>query len=78
MATLLAAVLCLPVFGADIPAQSSRPAVYDETADGAKQIADALVVARKENLEPATQRQFASGAEIVWMLWVRGNSLASG
>jgi thiol:disulfide interchange protein len=46
---LLAAILCLPVLGADAPAKTSRPAIYDETADGGKQIADALAVAKKEN-----------------------------
>ena len=36
-------------FGAETPAATSRPAIYDEKADGAKQIADALAVAKKEN-----------------------------
>jgi thiol-disulfide isomerase/thioredoxin len=34
---------------ADSPAKSPRPAIYDESADGAKQIADALAVAKKDN-----------------------------
>lgn len=46
---LLVADLCLPVVGAEAPATASRPAIYDEKADGVKQIADALAVARKEN-----------------------------
>jgi thiol:disulfide interchange protein len=46
---LLAAILGLPVSGADTPATSSRPAIYDENAEGAKQIAAALTVAKKEN-----------------------------
>jgi len=45
----LQAALCLPVMGADPHSSTSRPPIYDETADGGKQIADALVVARKEN-----------------------------
>jgi thiol:disulfide interchange protein len=49
MTALLAALLGLSVVAADAPSQTSRPAIYDETADGAKQIADALVVAKKEN-----------------------------
>jgi thiol:disulfide interchange protein len=48
-AILLISVLCLPVSAADTPATSSRPAIYDESADAAKQIADALAVAKKEN-----------------------------
>ncbi|MCX6921648.1 MAG: thioredoxin family protein [Verrucomicrobia bacterium] len=46
---LLAAVLGLPAFGAEGPAKSTRPAIYDEKADGAKQISEALAVAKKEN-----------------------------
>ena len=46
---LLGAVFCVPVFGADSDAKASRPPIYDEKADGAKQIADALAVAKKEN-----------------------------
>ena len=45
----LAGLLSVPVFGADAPSKTARPAIYDEKADGAKQIADALVVAKKEN-----------------------------
>ncbi len=48
-AALLAAVLGLPALGAEAPAKSSRPAIYDESADGGKQIADALARAKKEN-----------------------------
>ena len=44
-----AGLLCVPVLGADAPPKPARPAIYDEKADGAKQIADALVVAKKEN-----------------------------
>jgi len=46
---LLVATFCLPVTGAESPPKPSRPAIYDENADGVKQIADALVVAKKEN-----------------------------
>ena len=48
-AALLVSGFCSPVFGADTPAKTSRPAIYDENADGGKQIADALIVAKKEN-----------------------------
>ena len=34
---------------ADAPAQTTRPAIYDESADGAKQIEEALAKAKKEN-----------------------------
>jgi len=37
-----------PAKAAEAP-KTGRPRIYDETADGAKQIADALVVAKKEN-----------------------------
>ena len=46
---LLAAAFCLPASGADSTTKTSRPAIYDENADGAKQIADALAVAKKDN-----------------------------
>src|SRR5260370_35250000 len=49
IAPLLVLVFCSPAFGADTPAKISRPAIYNEDADGGKQIADALVVAKKEN-----------------------------
>src|SRR5258706_13055503 len=45
---VVASLFCAAL-GADTSAKPSVPAIYDETADGAKQIADALVVARKEN-----------------------------
>ena len=45
----LVALLFIPVLGADAPPTSTRPAIYDEQADGAKQIAEALAVAKKEN-----------------------------
>jgi thiol-disulfide isomerase/thioredoxin len=48
-AALLLSGFCSPAFGAETPAKPSRPAIYDENADGAKQIADALAVAKKEN-----------------------------
>jgi thiol:disulfide interchange protein len=48
-AALLLSGFCSPAFGAETPATTSRPAIYDENADGAKQIADALAVAKKEN-----------------------------
>jgi len=34
---------------ADAPAQTTRPAIYDEAADGAKQVEEALAKAKKEN-----------------------------
>ena len=48
-AALLVSGFCPTAFGAETPATTSRPAIYDEKADGAKQIADALAVAKKEN-----------------------------
>jgi thiol:disulfide interchange protein len=36
-------------FGAEPPAKASRPAIYDEHADAAKQIPEALALANKEN-----------------------------
>jgi len=47
--TLLAVVLGLPAFGANSSPKAALPAIYDDNADGAKQIADALAVANKEN-----------------------------
>ena len=49
MAPLLAGWLCLPVIGAGAPSPLSRPAIYDEQMDGAKQIDSALAVAKKEH-----------------------------
>jgi thiol-disulfide isomerase/thioredoxin len=46
---LVAGLLSATVFGAEAPASPARPPIYDERADGAKQIADALAVAKKEN-----------------------------
>jgi thiol:disulfide interchange protein len=46
---LVTGLLTAPAFGADVPAKASRPPIYDEKADGVKQIADALVVAKKEH-----------------------------
>jgi thiol:disulfide interchange protein len=43
------AFLRCPAFGADTPNTPSRPAIYDEKADGAKLIADALVTAKNQN-----------------------------
>jgi len=44
------AMTCLfTAWGAETPAQSSRPAIYDESADGGKQIAAALEVAKSTN-----------------------------
>jgi len=48
-AALLVSGFCSTAFGAEAPATTSRPAIYDENADGGKQIADALAVAKKEN-----------------------------
>jgi thiol:disulfide interchange protein len=38
-----------PVMGAEAPPKATRPVIYDENADAAKQIAEALAVAKKEN-----------------------------
>ena len=47
---LLAGSICFPVIGAESPSpKSARPAIYDESADGAKQITAALAVAKKEH-----------------------------
>ena len=46
---LLATTYCLPLIGAEAPAKSSRPAIYDESADGGKQIAAALEAAKSKN-----------------------------
>jgi thiol:disulfide interchange protein len=46
---LLGALICLPAVGADAPSTPARPPIYDEKADGAKQISDALILAKKEN-----------------------------
>ena len=48
-AALLVQGFCSPVFGADAPVKTSRPAIYDENADAAKEIADALALAKKED-----------------------------
>jgi len=45
----LFATTCLTAWGAEAPAQSSRPAIYDESADGGKQIAAALEAAKNGN-----------------------------
>ena len=62
-AALLVSGFCSPAFGADTPAKTSRPAIYDENADGAKQIADALAVAKKDNKRVLLQ----FGAN--WCVW---------
>jgi thioredoxin-related protein len=49
MTALLAALCCLPVLGADALSKTTRPAIYDEKADGPKQIAEALVIAKKDH-----------------------------
>ena len=46
-ATLVFAVR-LPAAAGESPAKSSRPTIYDTKADGAKQVADALITARRE------------------------------
>ena len=46
---LLVQGFCSPAFGADAPAKTTRPAIYDENADAARQIADALALAKKED-----------------------------
>ena len=62
-AALLVSGFCSPAFGADTPAKTSRPAIYDENADGAKQIDDALAVAKKDNKRVLLQ----FGAN--WCVW---------
>jgi len=46
--TLFGWLCCLSVFAADVR-KATRPPIYDEKADGSKQIAEALVSAKKEN-----------------------------
>jgi thiol:disulfide interchange protein len=46
---LFATTCLLTAWGAEAPTQSFRPAIYDESADGAKQIAAALEVAQSKN-----------------------------
>jgi hypothetical protein len=48
-AAVLVLVSCPIAFGADAPTKTARPAIYNEDADGGKQIAEALTVAKKEN-----------------------------
>jgi hypothetical protein len=47
-AALLVLALCPAAFRADTSAKTAHPAIYNEDADGGKQIAAALVVAKKE------------------------------
>ena len=48
--TAILLLLCAPTgLAADAPANSARPAIYDESADGAKQIEEALARVKKEN-----------------------------
>ena len=54
-AALLALSICSSGFGADASAKTSRPAIYDENAVGAKQIADAMAGAKKENKQVLLQ-----------------------
>ena len=46
---LLTGLLSVSLFGADAPVKPARAPIYDENMDGAKQIADALAIAKKEN-----------------------------
>ena len=46
--SLALASFVVPACADDQPAKTNRPALYDKQADGNKQIADALVQARKE------------------------------
>jgi thiol:disulfide interchange protein len=48
-AALLLAGFGVLTFGADSPVTAPRPAIYEEKADGATQIADALALAKKGN-----------------------------
>src|SRR5262245_8618262 len=48
-AALLLSNCCFPLIGAENPPHPARPAIYDESADGAKQIDEALAQARKMN-----------------------------
>lgn len=45
----LACAALLPALAEEQPGKSKRPAIYDTKADGAKQIADALATAKREN-----------------------------
>lgn len=49
VAALMLSGLCFSAIGAETPSKAARPAIYDEQADAAKQIADGLAVAKKEN-----------------------------
>jgi len=49
IAALLLSCVGSTARGAETTAKATRPAIYDETADAAKQIADALALAQKEN-----------------------------
>jgi thioredoxin-related protein len=44
---LFAATCLFPASGAEAPPKSARPDIYDESADGTKQISDALELAKK-------------------------------
>ncbi len=48
-AAVLLSGFCSPAFGTETPAKTTRPAIYDESADASRQIADALAVAKKEH-----------------------------
>jgi thiol:disulfide interchange protein len=48
-AALLIALVGTPILGADSAPKSSRPVIYDEKADGMKQIAEALASAKQGN-----------------------------
>lgn len=45
----LVLLLTVPALAEDPPARPSRPPIYDTKADGAKQITDALAVAKREH-----------------------------
>src|SRR5262245_65231080 len=47
--SVLFVALCLASSAADNAAKPSHPAIYDEGAEGSKQISQALAVAKKEN-----------------------------
>jgi len=47
LGSALVGVASLPAFAADLPAET-RPPIYDTKADGAKQITEALVIAKRE------------------------------
>jgi len=46
---VIGATVVPPASAADRPVKAARPPIYDATADGTKQIADALAIAKREH-----------------------------